>query len=75
MSQDLRDDLLADNEEYRRLELQHHEYESRLSSLSQKAVLDEEEQVEEVTLKKKKLQVKDRMHEIVRQVRGAAAHP
>jgi hypothetical protein len=75
MSQDLRDDLLTDNEEYRRLELQHHEYESRLNSLSEKVVLDEEEQVEEVTLKKKKLQVKDRMHEIARQVRGPAAHP
>jgi uncharacterized protein YdcH (DUF465 family) len=75
MSQDLRDDLLTDNEEYRRLEKQHHEYEDRLNSLSEKVVLDQEEQVEEVTLKKKKLQVKDRMHEIARQVRGSAAHP
>jgi uncharacterized protein YdcH (DUF465 family) len=75
MSQDLRDDLLTDNEEYRRLEQQHHEYESRLNRLSEKAVLDEDEQFEEVTLKKKKLQLKDRMHEIARQVRGGAAHP
>ncbi len=33
MSQDpvlLRDDLLKQNEEYRRLDAQHHEYESRL---------------------------------------------
>jgi len=74
MSQDLRDDLLTENEEYRRLEQQHHEYESRLNSLSEKVVLDDDEQVEEVTLKKKKLQVKDRMHEIARQVRGGAAH-
>lgn len=74
MSQDLRDDLLTENEEYRRLEQQHHEYESRLNSLSEKVVLDEDEQVEEVTLKKKKLQVKDRMYEIARQARGGAAH-
>ncbi len=75
MSQDLRDDLLGENEEYRRLEQQHHVYESRLNLLLEKAVLNDEEQVEEVTLKKKKLQLKDRMQEIARQARGSAAHP
>lgn len=75
MSQDLRDDLLDQNEEYRRLEQQHHAYESRLNLLLERAVLNDEEQVEEVTLKKKKLQLKDRMQEIARQARGGAAHP
>ena len=32
MSHDLRDDLLSQNEEYRRLEQQHHDYDSRLKS-------------------------------------------
>jgi len=63
------------NDEYRQLEAQHHEYESRLGELAEKAVLSDEEQVEETTLKKKKLQVKDRMQEIARRSRGAAAHP
>ena len=75
MSQDpalLRDDLLKQNEEYRRLDAQHHEYESRLNLLLDKAVLSDEEQVEEVTLKKKKLQVKDRMREIARRLRDGA---
>ncbi len=40
-----------------------------------KAVLSDEEQVEETTLKKKKLQIKDRMQEITRRSRGATAHP
>jgi hypothetical protein len=76
MSQDPgRDALLGQSEEYRRLDQQHHEYESRLRTLTQKAVLTDEEQVEEVTLKKKKLQVKDRMQAIARQVREEAAHP
>jgi hypothetical protein len=75
MSHDLRDDLLNGNEEYRRLEQQHHAYESRLNLLLEKAVLNDDEQVEEVTLKKKKLQLKDRMQEIARQARGGAAHP
>jgi hypothetical protein len=75
MSHDLRDDLLNGNEEYRQLEQQHHAYESRLNLLLEKAVLNDDEQVEEVTLKKKKLQLKDRMQEIARQARGSAAHP
>jgi len=75
MSHDLRDDLVMQNEEYRRLNEQHHEYESRLTALTAKAVLNSDEQVEESTLKKKKLQIKDRMQAIARQVRGGAAHP
>jgi uncharacterized protein YdcH (DUF465 family) len=55
--------------------VQHHEYEGRLGELADKAVLSDEEQVEETTLKKKKLQVKDRMQEIARRSRGATAHP
>lgn len=63
------------DEEYRQLEAQHHAYESRLGELAEKAVLSDEEQVEETTLKKRKLQLKDRMQEIARRSRGAAAHP
>ena len=76
MSQDpgsFRNELLVVNEEYRRLDEQHHEYESRLANLTDKVVLSDEEQVEEVTLKKRKLQVKDRMQAIAREFR--AAHP
>jgi len=71
----LRDSLLSHNDEYRRLYEQHHEYESRLDSLTAKAVLSDDEQVEETNLKKKKLQIKDRMEAIARQVREGAAHP
>jgi uncharacterized protein YdcH (DUF465 family) len=61
--------LFRGDEEYRQLEAQHHEYESRLGELAQKAVLSDEEQVEESTLKKKKLQLKDRMQQIARRYR------
>jgi uncharacterized protein YdcH (DUF465 family) len=63
----LREELLVGNEEYRRLSVEHHEYESRLTTLTEKVVLSDEEQIEETTLKKKKLQVKDRMEAIARQ--------
>jgi uncharacterized protein YdcH (DUF465 family) len=67
----LRESLLAQNEEYRVLEREHQEFEVRLSILTDKVVLNEDEQVEETTLKKKKLQVKDRMEAIARQAARA----
>ena len=71
----LKASLLEENEEFRRLDREHHDYESRLQALTNKVVLSDEEQLEETTLKKKKLQVKDRMEAIVRQAREGSAHP
>jgi len=71
----LRDDLRDRDEEYRQLEAQHHEYETRLGALASKPVLSDEEQLEETMLKKKKLQLKDRMHQIARRYREGSAHP
>lgn len=65
-SQDLKSLLLQTNEEFHSLAAQHHELENRLSQLVNKSNLSEPEQLEEVTLKKKKLQLKDRMEAIVR---------
>ena len=65
-------DLVRGDEEYRQLEAQHHGFESRLGELAEKAVLSDDEQVEEITLKKKKLQLKDRMQEIARRYRGSS---
>jgi uncharacterized protein YdcH (DUF465 family) len=65
-------DSLSRNDEYRRLNEEHSEYETRLSALSAKAVLSDEEQLEESNLKKKKLQVKDRMYSIAKTTHGAA---
>lgn len=76
MSQEasVRESLLSQNEEYRRLSEQHREYEARLGALTEKVVLSDEEQVEEVTLKKKKLQLKDRMEAIAREARAGSAN-
>ncbi len=65
-------DPVRGDEEYQQLEAQHHDYESRLGELAEKAVLSDTEQVEETMLKKKKLQVKDRMQEITRRYRRSS---
>ena len=59
--------LLQSHDQYRELAQQHHQLDDRLHQLTQKHYLSDSEQFEEVTLKKKKLAVKDRMEEIARE--------
>ena len=61
-----RESLLASNEEYRKLYQEHTELESRLKVLSEKVVLTDAEQIEEIKLKKLKLAGRDRMETIAR---------
>ena len=65
---------LQADEEIHNLAVQHHQLEDRLHELTAKHYLSEPEQVEEVTLKKKKLQLKDRMEVLMRQRRQSQAH-
>ena len=66
---ELRERLLRDNAEYRRLAEEHHSYDTQLESLSSKHFLSEEEQLQEKTLKKKKLLLKDQMYLMVQKIR------
>jgi uncharacterized protein YdcH (DUF465 family) len=71
-SQGLKEELLRTDEEFNDLVAKHHELEDRLHQLTAKHYLSEPEQLEEVNLKKRKLQLKDRMEDIIRrrQTRG-----
>ncbi len=68
-TQDLKDVLLRTDEEFSQLAAKHHELDDRLHQLTAKSYLSEPEQVEETTLKKRKLQLKDRMEDILRRHR------
>jgi uncharacterized protein YdcH (DUF465 family) len=54
------------DEEYQDLAARHHELDQRLTQLTAKHYLSEPEQLEEATLKKRKLQLKDRMEDLRR---------
>jgi uncharacterized protein YdcH (DUF465 family) len=66
---ELRDQLLKDNEEYQRLAAEHQSCDDELEGLTNKHFLNEEEELKEKTLKKKKLMLKDQMYSIVQRAR------
>lgn len=73
MAEDLKYRLLETNEEFRELATTHHSLEDRLHELEAKHYLSDEEQVEEVSLKKRKLHIKDRMETILREHRSSTS--
>jgi uncharacterized protein YdcH (DUF465 family) len=60
-------ELMTSNPEFRELAREHGRYEARLSELSSLSYPSDEEQMEEITLKKKKLAIKDQMYSLMLQ--------
>ena len=63
----LKEELMSRDPEFRELAREHTRYEERLSELTALAYPSDEEQLEEVTLKKKKLALKDQMYALIMQ--------
>ncbi len=61
----VKDELFNKNQNFRELVQQHQNYEKRLSELAELTYPNDEEQIEESTLKKKKLRLKDEIYEIM----------
>jgi uncharacterized protein YdcH (DUF465 family) len=70
--EELKRQLLQSNDEFRQLASEHHNLDERIHNLATRQYLSEPEQLEEVTLKKKKLHLKDQMEDMLRQHRGGA---
>ena len=71
-SPELKQHLLQTDPEFRDLATVHRQLEDRLHELDSKHYLSESEQLEEITIKKRKLHLKDRMEDILRRYRPAA---
>ncbi len=63
----VRDELLKSNAAFRDLVHQHQNFESRLNELAHLTYPTDDEQLEEVTLKKKKLLIKDEIYSMMQQ--------
>jgi uncharacterized protein YdcH (DUF465 family) len=71
LTEAVREQLMAGNENYQNLLKEHTRYAAELDKLSSKSYLNEDEKMQEVRLKKLKLRVKDEMERLVREVRSA----
>ncbi|MGH9674751.1 MAG: DUF465 domain-containing protein [Bryobacteraceae bacterium] len=72
-TEELKAQLLATDEGYRRLAEQHSLYDRQLVELESKPRLTEAEQMEEVRLKKLKLRAKDQMMQMLARFRSGHA--
>ena len=70
--EELKAHLIATDETFRRLVDQHTEYDRKLEALEAKLAPTEEEKVEEVRLKKLKLNLKDQMADMMNRARAIA---
>jgi uncharacterized protein YdcH (DUF465 family) len=70
-SEDLRQSLLASDPEFRRLAEEHSRCESQLEQILESFYLNSEDLVQEATLKKQKLYLKDRMELILARTQHA----
>jgi uncharacterized protein YdcH (DUF465 family) len=66
-AQEVKNFLLHSDQQFRQLVEQHSQLDDRLHQLIEKHYLSETEQVEQATLKKRKLALKDQMEGIVRE--------
>lgn len=72
--EELKRRLLQSDEEFRELATQHHTLDEKLHYYTDRHYLTEPEQVEELTLKKQKLYLKDQMESLLRRHGNEAAH-
>jgi uncharacterized protein YdcH (DUF465 family) len=72
----VKEQLMSSDPEFREMVREHGRYEERLSELSALAYPSDEEQLEETTLKKKKLALKDQIYSLMLdyEKRASTAH-
>jgi uncharacterized protein YdcH (DUF465 family) len=72
--EEIKDHLMSANPEFRRLVEEHRQYEGRLNELHNRHHMTEQDHLEEVNLKKKKLQIKDQMNSMIQKFRNELSH-
>ena len=73
-AQDVRQSLLASDSEYQRLAEEHSRCEFQLEQIIKSSYLNAEDLLQEATLKKRKLRLKDEMELIVARQQHVASH-
>ena len=63
--QEVKKHLMAIDDEFSRLVKEHADYSRQLEDLSSRPFLNEDEQMQEINLKKRKLSLKDQMEQMI----------
>jgi uncharacterized protein YdcH (DUF465 family) len=63
----VKEELIKENQIFRDLVQQHHNFEKRLTELAELTYPNDEELLEETTLKKKKLLIKDEIYAMIQE--------
>jgi uncharacterized protein YdcH (DUF465 family) len=72
--EEIKEQLMSSSADFRRLAEEHHDFEARLKELLSHAHLSEQDHLEEINIKKKKLQLKDQMNSMVLRAKEELSH-
>ena len=72
--EEIKEQLMSSSADFRRLAEEHHRYEGKLQEMNNRQHMSEQEHLEEITLKKKKLHLKDRMNAMISKLREELSH-
>ena len=72
--EEIKEHLISENAEFRRLCAEHKLYEGKLNELLNRHHMTEQDRLEEIQLKKKKLHLKDQMNSIISKFRNELSH-
>lgn len=72
--EEIKEQLMSSSVDFRRLAEEHHRYENKLQEMHRRPYMSEQDHLEEVTLKKRKLRLKDRMNEMVLRLMQEMSH-
>jgi uncharacterized protein YdcH (DUF465 family) len=73
--EEIKEHLMSSSPDFRRLAEEHHQYEGKLQEIHTRTHMSVQDHLEEITLKKKKLQLKDQMNSMIaRTLRTELSH-
>ena len=72
--EEIKEHLMSDSPEFRRLVEEHKQFEGRLEELHNRHHMTDHDHLEEIQLKKKKLSVKDQMNALISEFRDELSH-
>ena len=72
--EEIKEHLMSENAEFRRLTEEHKQYEGQLHELLRRHHMTEQDRLEEIQLKKKKLNLKDQMNSMISKFRNELSH-